>query len=124
MKVKIASGAILFLVILAVILNTGALKRTIDGFCETVEALEINEGDIEGSLLRARRIYSDFKRAETYMSLTVNHNDLTAIEEIFSEMIGCLSVGDSDGARIAKSRLSDALMHLRRLSGVNIDSVI
>ena len=58
------------------------------------------------------------------MGMTVSHEDLTAIETGFSEMIGYLSVGDRNGAEVTKSRLLDALGHLRRLTGINIESVI
>ena len=61
---------------------------------------------------------------ELFISLTVNHEDLTNIEEGFAEMIGCLSVGDTAGAQITKSRLIDSLEHLGRLSGFNFDAII
>ena len=40
------------------------------------------------------------------------------------EMIGYLSVNDTDNARVTKNRLISYLEHLRRLSGFNIDAVI
>ena len=124
MKIKIFAVALISAIIGAVILNTLFLTKTINDFSEKVTRLEISDTDIKGAEMNARETYSQFKDRETFMSLTVNHNDLTAIEELFSEMIGYLSIGDGDGARVAKSRLIDALSHLRRLSGVNIDSVV
>ena len=124
MRIKIFATALISAIIGAVILNTLFLTKTINDFSEKVTRLEISDTDIKGAEMNARETYSQFKDRETFMSLTVNHNDLTAIEELFSEMIGYLSIGDGDEARVAKSRLIDALSHLRRLSGVNIDSIV
>ena len=124
MRIKIFAAALISAIIGAVILNTLFLTKTINDFSEKVTCLEISNTDIKGAEMNARETYSQFKDRETFMSLTVNHNDLTAIEELFSEMIGYLSIGDGDEARVAKSRLIDALSHLRRLSGVNIDSIV
>lgn len=124
MKIKVFAVVLISLIFTAVILNTVMLTKTINGFSERISALDISQSDISGAEADARRAYEEFKKRETFMSLTVNHNDLTAIEELFSEMIGYLSIQDADGASVAKSRLIDALSHLRRLSGVNIDSVV
>ena len=124
MKIKIFAVVLISLICTAVILNTVMLTKTINGFSERISALDISQSDISGAEADARQAYEEFKKRETFMSLTVNHNDLTAIEELFSEMIGYLSIQDADGASVAKSRLIDALSHLRRLSGVNIDSVV
>ena len=124
MKIKIFASILLFAIFCAVIVNTSLLTKTINDFTQKIEKLEIYESDITAAEKSSKKIYSEFKSKETFMSLTVNHNDLTAIEELFSEMIGYLSVQDADGARVAKSRLIDALLHLRRLSGVNIDSIV
>jgi hypothetical protein len=124
MKIKVFAVVLISLICTAVILNTVMLTKTINGFSERISALDISQSDISGAEADARRAYEEFKKRETFMSLTVNHNDLTAIEELFSEMIGYLSIQDADGASVAKSRLIDALSHLRRLSGVNIDSVV
>ena len=124
MKIKIFAIALAFGIIIAVIINTIMLTGTIDDYSDRIENMEISNERPESTLALAKSIYSDFKRSETFMSLTVNHNDLTAIEELFAEMIGYLMNDDCDGAKVAKSRLADALSHLRRLSGVNIDSII
>ena len=124
MKIKVFAVVLISLICTAVILNTVMLTKTINGFSERISALDISQSDVSRAEADARRAYEEFKERETFMSLTVNHNDLTAIEELFSEMIGYLSIQDADGANVAKSRLIDALSHLRRLSGVNIDSVV
>lgn len=124
MKVKIFAVILIFSICIAAIFNTVFLTKTINGFTQKVGLLEISESHIAKAEAEAKKTYAEFKDSETFMSLTVNHNDLTAIEELFSEMIGYLSIQDADEARVAKSRLIDALSHLRRLSGVNIDSIV
>jgi hypothetical protein len=72
----------------------------------------------------AEEIKESFEESEGFISLTVNHEDLTNIEVCYSDLIGYLSVGMTKEAEVTKNRLVDALKHLRRLSGVNIDSII
>lgn len=122
MKVKILAAVILILVLLASALNTHFLLRSIDKIENSVEALSF-EAPASESKSEAEALFESYKKAEGFLSLTVSHNDLTDIESFFSEMIGYLSVSDKDGAKMAKSRLIDALAHLRRLSGVNISSI-
>lgn len=122
MKVKILAAVILILVLLASALNTHFLLRSIDKIETDVEALSF-EAPASESKSEAEALFESYKKAEGFLSLTVSHNDLTDIESFFSEMIGYLSVSDKDGAKMAKSRLIDALAHLRRLSGVNISSI-
>ena len=45
------------------------------------------------------------------------------IELGFAELIGMAKVGDSEGAQVTKSRLKYSLEHLKRLAGMNIDSI-
>ena len=105
-------------VIIFVSLNTFILSKKIDELTLQVDRINGTESatDIEA-------IYDHFGEWETYFSLTVSHNDLTNTEEIFSEMIGCAKISDSGGIIVTKSRLCDALKHLRRLVGFNIDTI-
>lgn len=64
-----------------------------------------------------------FMEYERYINITVSHEDLTLIEDLFSQY-EAEAKDESDDAEITKSRLINALTHLRRLSGINIDSVI
>lgn len=124
MKEKIIAVLLFFLVIGFVWTNTVILKREIGELREVTAGFEIGEKDAARLTAEAREIYEIFKKKELFISLTVNHEDLTNIEEGFAEMIGCLSVGDTDGAQITKSRLIDSLEHLGRLSGFNFDAII
>ena len=55
-------------------------------------------------------------------TISVNPNGGLSVN--LDAMIGYLSVKDTEGAEMTKSRLIDALLHLRRLSGVNISSIL
>ena len=65
-----------------------------------------------------------FKKHESFISLTVSHDDLTNIEELFAELIGAANANDEKGIITVKSRLKDSLEHLGRLSGINLDSIL
>lgn len=121
MKEKLLSIALLILVISFVTVNTVVLEKQIKWVTDEVSSLSLDGNDAKAS---AERIYQDFMKKEKYMSFTVSHDDLTSIEDCFVEMIGYLSVNDTDNATVTKNRLISYLEHLRRLSGFNIDAVI
>ena len=121
MKEKITACVVLTVVVGFVIFNTCLLNKYIDQTISDVEELSLISAD---ALSAATEVYDTFKKRELYISLTVNHEDLTSIENLFSEMIGQLTVSDIENAKITKHRLMDALKHLRRLSGFNIDAII
>lgn len=124
MKDKVIAAVIMAVTVLSVFINTFVLERQISAVIDEVDAIEIRDEGAKGLEDAARDAYDLFKKKEAYISLTVNHDDLTNIEESFAELIGYLSVDDADGARVVKNRLFDSLEHLRRLSGFNIDAII
>ena len=124
MKEKIIAVCLFVLVVSFVITNTIVLNIQIEEICDAVKAIEIREDSLKEAERETREIFDIYKRREVFISLTVNHDDLTNIEESFDEMIGYLSVGDADGARVTKNRLVGSLEHLRRLSGFTIDAII
>ena len=121
MKEKVIALIILALVVLSIAVNAIILDRNIDSTLCAVTELSMTD---DTAYENARTIYSDFKTKEAYISITVNHEDLTNINECFADMIGYLSVGSSDDAEVAKYRLIDSLEHLKRSCGLNIDSII
>ena len=114
MKEKIIAFGLFFLVICFVFINTLLLGRQIDGLYDGAAKIEISDSDIPAAERSARELYEEFKKREKFISLTVNHEDLTRIEESFSEIIGYLSVGDADGAKVIKNRLLDSLRRRSR----------
>ena len=123
MKDKILACIIMVILILGIIINTVLITKGIDKTISSVEDLNILSESYT-MLSDAEKVYGSFKKKESFISLTVNHSDLTNIEGLFSEMIGYISVGNTKDAEVTKNRLIDSLEHLRRLSGFNIDSII
>ena len=112
-SVRIAA-VVLVLTVLLVIGNSIVVRELIDGVIEDVETAGPEE---------YRDIFENFKRIEKYISLTVDHEDMMNIELGFAELIGMGEVGDEEGAQVTKSRLKYSLEHLKRLAGMNIDSI-
>ena len=122
MKLVKIAYAILFTTLALVTLNSVILRSLITDTITAVEAAE--EEDTEKAKIEYSQIYEKFQRKETYIAITVNHEDMTNIEDAFSEVVGAADAGDREGMIIAKNRLIDALRHLKRLSGINIDSIL
>ena len=121
MKEKILAIALLIIIPLAVTLNTIILTQQIEKMTNDVSRIDIKKTEAKNE---AERVFEDFSRKEIFFSLTVSHDDLTNVEECFTEMIGYLSVGDSNNAEVTKRRLIYSLEHLRRLSGFNLDAIV
>ena len=70
-----------------------------------------------------RKAYSEFEKSRKFINLTVSHADLSDIEKDFNELLGALEANDEDSLTIIKSRLVGSISHMRRLAGVNFDSI-
>ena len=119
MKIKLAAIILASLVFVAVTANTLALLYNLDRIYESIEkapsSLEQKETYSE--------IYEDFKRRERYISVTVSTGDLEPIRSAFYDIIGALESGDEQELIIAKSRLTESILHLRRLCTFSFDSI-
>jgi hypothetical protein len=112
---------VLILIILAVFINMAFIKGAIGRLLDEVSAAE--EENTIAAAIEYSEIYESYKKSELYISLTVSHEDLSELEIAFSELIGAAKADDKGALVIAKSRLTDRLWHIKRLSGINIDSV-
>lgn len=112
---------ILFLLLAAVIFNSFFICRLADSIYQI--STEDTGDDIDALEQKFRKIEEVFTKNELFISLTVSHEDLTAIEEILSEINGALIARDKDAVIIAKSRFENALLHLEQLSAFNIESI-
>ena len=119
MKAKIAATVMAITVIIAVFLNTFLLLYNIDEIIRRVDAATT---DIDGADVYVE-IYNDFKKREKFISLPVSHDDLTDIRNDFAEILGAAEAEDEESLIIAKSRLGESLLHLRRLCGISFDSI-
>ena len=120
MKTIVTAYVILSVIIIIVIINSLVISHNIDvileklhGAPDTSEALDTYEDILENYIERQK-----------YLGLTVSHDDLTNIEREFYEILGAAKAGDDDTLKIAKSRLTGALTHLKRLCGINFDSIL
>lgn len=118
-KLSILILAVLTILVYANSLYIGHITKSI---AKKVESIDTD--NIENAAEHFENVFDDFKKAERYISITVSHDDLTNIEESFSEIIGAANAGNLIGVKTTKSRLKDALIHLGRLSGINIDSIL
>ncbi len=116
-KAVIFSIVTLVCVVAFVIVNTLVLSSMIGELERRTSAAEIEYTEFE-------ELYEYFVGMRTYLSITVNHDDIATVEEEFEEIRGALAIDDKETATIAKSRLLGALRHLGRLSGFNMDSII
>lgn len=121
MKQKITAVVLLLIVIGFVAVNTIIIDKQIENITEQICAIDIRSSAAKD---KASEIYERFKKMESFISLTVNHDDLTNIDDCFVGMIGYLSVGDVDESRVTKDRLTSSLEHLRRLSTFTFDAII
>ncbi len=121
MKEKIFAVIILIAVVAFVWINTVIIDRQISKLADEVEMLDVESEDAES---KAREIQEEYMKKERFISLTVSHDDLTNIEGCFVELVGYLSIGDAENAKVTKDRLKYSLEHLRRLSTFTIDAII
>ena len=121
MKQKIIAVVLLLIVISFVTVNTIIIDKQIYDMIKEVKGIETDSASAKD---KSREIFGKFKRMETFIGLTVNHDDITNIEDCFVEMVGYLSIGNGDEAEVVKNRLTNSLEHLRRLSTFTFDAII
>ncbi|MBE6636094.1 MAG: DUF4363 family protein [Ruminococcaceae bacterium] len=120
MRSVIWAFIIVFLLITLVLLNSIIISYNIK---EVISRLEDTPNEISAAD-KYLDIRDDFIKIRKYISLTVNHEDISEIDSEFAELSGILTVGDAEELVIAKSRLINALLHLKRLSGINLESIL
>ena len=119
MKATIIAVLILSIVLISVFLNSFFISRGIENI---IARLEETPSTLE-SYNSYKEIFEEYSKKQRFIGLTVSHDDLTNIESEFHEILGAIEAEDEETLIIAKSRLIGALSHLRRLSGINADSI-
>lgn len=122
MKTTKIAIAVLIILAAAVLANSLYIKHITTELAKMIDSVDTE--DMEKTKREFADIYDKFKKAEKYISITVSHDDLTNIEEGFADIMGAIEAGAHTSIIMIKSRLSDALEHLGRLSGINLDSII
>ena len=124
MKERIMAIILLVLVIGSVFLNSSLLCAILDRVIKKVEIIDLSQSDNFDIKKDVEKIYNEYQDYYLLIGLTVNHDDLTNIDDHFIEFMGYLSVNDLEAAKVAQSRLINSLKHLRRLCGFNIEAII
>ena len=119
MKAAIIALIVLTVILTAVILNSYFVSRSIHTLLDKLK----NAPSDVGSYEIYEGIHDEFTKKLRFISLTVSHDDLTNIESELNEILGAIEAKDEETLIIAKSRLIGSLSHLRRLSGINADSI-
>jgi hypothetical protein len=122
MKGTVFALITLICVIGLVIANSVILHLLINETLDAVENIELS--DAETATKKFEKCYKIFESREKFISMSVSHKDLSDIDECFSDIIGAGYAGDLAHMQITKNRLTNSLEHLRRLSGINIDSIL
>ena len=112
----------LIILFVSIIANSVYISKTTEKIANEIK--EIETDDLNITAKNIKEIYANFKKAERFISITVSHDDLTNIDESFADMIGAAEAGMRTSVITIKSRLEDALRHLGRLSGINLESII
>lgn len=119
MKAAIISFIVLTIVLTSVFLNSFFVSKSIE---KITDRLKDAPETIDSYGLYSD-IYDEYMKKQKFIGLTVSHDDLTNIEGEFNEILGSIRAKDKESLIIAKSRLVGALTHMKRLSGVNADSI-
>ena len=120
MKTVIAAYVVLAVIVLIVIANSLILSHSIDVILERLRGAP----DSTSAEDIYKKIFDDYIGRQKFIGLTVSHDDLTNIEGEFYEILGAINADDEEALKIAKSRLIGALSHLKRLCGINFDSIL
>jgi hypothetical protein len=116
MKSILIPITVLIISVIAVITNSLVLDHLLDLTEEEIELAQTPE-DIDAA-------FEKYQKRQYYLELTVNHSTLRDTENIFSELRATASEdGIGEETDILKSRLSDTLDQIRRLSTIGIEGI-
>ena len=113
--------AVFLILLTAVLINSLSIGRIMNSIENEVRLAE--ENDMERAEKEYTEIYDKYRKFELYISLSVDHDDLSDIESSFAEIIGAARAEDKGSVITIKSRLCDNLRHIRRLAGINLHSI-
>ena len=122
MRAVIWASVMLFLVIAFITTNTVIIRSMLNETIKEVDDIKILDAKSAGAKFTV--CYEKFKKRERYINLSVTHSDIAEIEASFAEIIGAASANNLEEMIITKNRLINSLEHLRRISGINSNSVL
>ena len=116
-NVRIAVAILLLLLILATA-NVLISEYMLKNLSQDLEEISVGESE------KAKDLAHRFSRCAFFLSITVNHDDLENVEELFVELAAIAGTDDAAEMETLKSRLISVLRQIRRLCGIGIDSII
>ena len=119
MKSVIIAHIVFLSVITAVIINSSICANLV---LQTEQHIESIPSKCE-MLDEFNDAFEEYMDKQRYIGLTVSHEDLSLIEDCFRELIGAAKANDEESLIIIQNRLIGALRHMRRLCGINTDSI-
>ena len=121
---KLHTAAIVLLLCIAVLVTANAIfiTRTVDAYTAEIGALPEKE-NVQVLCTDIARLRAEYNTFEVFWSLSVSHDDLMNVRTAFADLEGAAKANDLTAFVQAKSRLTDALRHLGRLSALNFYSV-
>ena len=121
MKAFIAACTVTLVLIATVITCSVFVDRSIDEIYNALALLNVENNDRLAEDVRI--IYIAFEKKERILGFTVSHGELTELGKDFSELLGAAMAEDEGAVTITKSRLEKSLLRLKRLYGLNLESV-
>ena len=119
------SVPVALITLLSIIIFVCADAPIVSGMIDkTIAELEGFKISNEGAEEQFSQIKNRYERRVKYINLTVSHSLTLEVEAFFSELQTEVKYGDENDIQKAKSRLIDALLHLKRLSGFKLESII
>lgn len=127
MKGFLWAAGTLAIVLVLVIVNGIFVQANIRQTEREIEALAVQppgekeqKQDITLSAAAVREVRLKWEKRLALISLTVNHNDLMAVEEQFATLEGAAEAQDPQAYIVALSVLRQAMTHLGELAGAGV----
>lgn len=121
MRLHRVAAVLLLIIFVLVGVHAAVTVHALDRTLATVDALPTPEG--EGARDAFEALREDCDALERLLHLTVSHDDLSSVRTSLADLDGAILARDEVAFLQAKSRLQDALWHLRRLSVPGLYSI-
>ena len=119
MRVTLFAALMLTVTTAFVFINSALITNMTNELSEELGAIP---NDVE-RVDEYKSVEEHFCAMRRYMNLTVCHDSILSIESGFAELIGAAEAKDEESLIITKSRLLGEISHLKRLSGINFNSI-
>ena len=119
-KVKLAAGIILTLLTVFVPTVSYLTESRLEEVSSRLAMIEVTG---EHALSDAMKIFEEYKKDDSLLSLSLGQRQSAEIEDGFSEMIGLIEAREYELAEVRKDRLCALMLRLGRSLGINFDLI-